>query len=89
MGTEAGEGLVEVRAVGPGEAVLVRTGLAGVGAVSGISSWRMELMKVVGDRGVSTGRASTSRAGHTSASGLGGSSFTWTGWFSLQKAAGG
>lgn len=64
-------------------------GLAGVGAVSGISSWRMELMKVVGDRGVSTGRASTSRAGHTSASGLGGSSFTWTGWFSLQKAAGG
>lgn len=51
---------------------------AEVQAVSGISSWRMELMKVVGDKGVSTGRASTSRAGHTSASGLGGSSFTLT-----------
>lgn len=51
---------------------------AEVQAVRGISSCRMELMKVVGDRGVSTGKASTSRAGHTSASGLGGSSFTLT-----------
>lgn len=49
-----------------------------VQAVSGISSCRMELMKVVGDRGVSTGKASASRTGHTSASGLGGSSFTLT-----------
>lgn len=59
---------------------------AEVQAVSGISSCRIELMKVVGDRGVSTGKASTSRAGHTSAPGLSGSSFTLTGWISLQQA---
>lgn len=120
MGTEAGGGLAEVGAVGPGEAELVTglaagrrsrrivstrdaagaarrrccSGLPGVGlaaevqAVSGISSWRMELMKVVGDKGVSTGRTSTSRAGHPCASGLGGSSFTLTGGFSLQEAGG-
>lgn len=59
---------------------------AQVQAVRGSSSCRMELMKVVGDKGVSTGKASTSRAGHTSASGLGGSSFTLTDWISLQEA---
>lgn len=62
--------------------------MAGLGAevqvVSGISSCRIELMKVVGDKGVSTGKASTSRAGHIS--GLSGSSFTSTDWISLQEA---
>lgn len=60
--------------------------MAEVQALSGISSWRMELMKVVGDKGVSTGKASTSRAGHPSAPGLAGSSFTLTGCISLQEA---
>lgn len=75
-GLATGDG-AQVSAAGWGVPVV---GLeAEVQAVNGISSCRMELMKVVGDRGVSTGKASTSRAGHTSASGLGGSSFTLTG----------
>lgn len=44
-----------------------------------VSSCRMELMKVVGEKGVSTGVAS-----HTSTSGLGGSSLMLADWFSLQ-----
>lgn len=44
-----------------------------------VSSCRMELIKVVGERGVSAGVAS-----HTSTSGLGGSSLTLADWFSLK-----
>lgn len=50
------------------------------------SSCRMELMKVVGDRGVSTGKAPPSRTGHSSTSGLDGSSLTLTDSLSLQGA---
>lgn len=49
-----------------------------------VSSCRMELMKVVGEMGVSTGEAPPSRTGHTSTSGLDGSSFTLTAWLTLQ-----
>lgn len=43
-------------------------------------------MNVVGERGVSTGVAPPSRAGHTSStSGLDGSSLTWTNGISLQQ----
>lgn len=49
-----------------------------------VSSSRMELMKVVGEMGVSTGEAPPSRTGHTSTSGLDGSSFTLTDWLTLQ-----
>lgn len=49
-----------------------------------VSSCRMELMKVVGEMGVSTGEAPPSRTGHTSTSGLDGSSFTLTDWLTLQ-----
>lgn len=45
-----------------------------------VSSCRMELMKVVGEKGVSTGVAS-----HTSTSGLGGSCLTLANWFSLER----
>lgn len=44
----------------------------------------MALMRVVGERGVSTGVAPPSRTGHTSTSGLEGSSLTLTDWLSLQ-----
>lgn len=54
----------------------------GVSCVS--LSCRMELMKVVGERGVSTCATSHSRTGHTSTSGLDGSSLTMTDWSSLQ-----
>lgn len=54
----------------------------GVGCVS--LSCRIELMKVVGERGVSTGVAPPSRTGHTSTSGLDGSSLTFTDSLSLQ-----
>lgn len=41
-------------------------------------------MKVVGERGVSTEEATPSRPGHTSTSGLEGSSLISADWFSLQ-----
>lgn len=59
----------------------------GLGAVMGSLSWRMELMKVVGERGVSTGTPDnapiSTSTGHTSSTsglwvGLGGSSLMWT-----------
>ena len=53
--------------------------------VSCVSSCRMELMKVVGERGVSIGKVPPSRTGHTSStSGLAGSSLTLTDWLFLQ-----
>lgn len=47
-------------------------------------SSRMELMKVVGERGVSTGAATSSKTGHTSTSGLDGSSLMSTDGLSLR-----
>lgn len=47
-------------------------------------SCRMELIKVVGERGVSTGATLPSRTGHTSTSGLNGSSLMFSDWLSLQ-----
>lgn len=52
--------------------------------VGGISSCRMELMKVVGEKGVSTGIAPPSWTVHAPASGLDGSCFTLTDCISLQ-----
>lgn len=52
--------------------------------MGGSFSSRMELMKVVGEKGVSTGAATSSRTGHTSTSGLDGSSLISTAWLSLQ-----
>lgn len=52
--------------------------------MGGSFSSRMELMKVVGEKGVSTGAATSSRTGHTSTSGLDGSSLISTDWLSLQ-----
>ncbi len=54
-----------------------------VAVVNCVSSCRMELIKVVGERGVSTDKAPPSRTGQTSTSGLDGSSFTTTELFSL------
>lgn len=54
-----------------------------------MSSCRMELIKVVGERGVSTGEASPPRTGHVPRPGLDGSSFTLTDWFVLERVSGG